>query len=57
MGFAVWLATFAIEHLEGLLPAGIFATITTVPAALWGLGFAILGYALGQLGTPSRRVL
>lgn len=48
LGFAIWLATFAIEHLEGLLPAGIFATITTVPSALWGLGFAIVGYAAGQ---------
>lgn len=49
LGFGAWAATFAIEHLEGSLPAGVFTAVTTVPSAFWGLGFGILGYALGSL--------
>lgn len=47
LGFTAWLVMFAVEQLSGLLPAGL-AAATTVPAAFWGLGFAIFGYALGQ---------
>lgn len=49
LGFGAWAITFVIEHLEGVLPAGVFTAVTTVPAAFWGLGFGILGYALGSL--------
>lgn len=49
LGFGAWLTFYAIEHLAGVLPAGVYAAVTPVPAALLGLGFAILGYALGQL--------
>lgn len=48
LGFSAWLATFAIEHLEGVVPSGVFTAVTTVPSAFWGLGFAVIGYLLGN---------
>jgi SSS family solute:Na+ symporter len=48
LGFGAWIVSFAIEHGEGLLPPGFFNAVTTVPSDFWGLGFAILGYALGN---------
>jgi SSS family solute:Na+ symporter len=56
LGFGAWLVSFAIEHLDGRLPAGLFAAVTTVPSDFWGLGFGILGYALGNRLTQTRRI-
>jgi SSS family solute:Na+ symporter len=55
-GFIAWLVTFTIEHLEGQLPASLFAAITTVPSDFWGLGCGILGYAVGQSMARHRTV-
>ncbi len=54
LGFAAWLVTFGIEHLEGSVPEAVFAAVTTVPSDFWGLGFSIAGYALGQALSPPR---
>ena len=54
MGFTAWIATFAIEHLDGSLPAALQAAITTVPSDFWGLGFSVVGYVLGQAILPPR---
>ncbi len=54
LGFGAWAATFAIEHLQGSMPAGVFASVTTVPSAFWGLSFGILGYALGSQRSRAR---
>ena len=48
LGFFAWMATFAIEHLDGRLPEAFFTAVTTVPSDFWGLGFSVVGYALGQ---------
>jgi solute:Na+ symporter, SSS family len=48
LGFGAWLAAFTVEHLDGTIPSPIFSTLTTVPSDFWGLGFAVLGYVLGQ---------
>lgn len=56
LGFGAWAVAFAIEHLEGRLPEGLFTAVTTVPSDFWGLGFSIAGYALGQLLSPPRDV-
>jgi hypothetical protein len=48
MGFGAWLTAFAVEHLDGVLAAPIFSTVTTIPADFWGLIFAVGGYRLGQ---------
>lgn len=54
LGFAAWLVTFGIEHLEGSVPEALFTAVTTVPSDFWGLGFSIAGYALGQMLSPPR---
>ncbi len=53
-GFTAWLVTFTIEHLDGRLPEGFTAVVTTVPSDFWGLGFAITGYCVGQALRPAR---
>jgi solute:Na+ symporter, SSS family len=47
-GFTAWLVTFQIEHAESWIPQRVFNAVTTVPSDFWGLGFAILGYRIGQ---------
>ncbi len=54
MGFTAWLITFVVEHLDGRLPEAISTAVTTVPSDFWGLGFSIVGYAIGQALTPPR---
>jgi SSS family solute:Na+ symporter len=54
MGFSAWIVAFSIEHLEGMLPGTFYTAFTTVPADFWGLGFAVLGYAIGQFTSPPR---
>lgn len=49
LGFGAWATTFAIEHLRGSMPAGVFAVVTAVPSVFWGLSCGILGYVLGSL--------
>ena len=41
-----------VEHLDGRLPEAVYAAITTVPSDFWGLGFSIVGYAVGQALSP-----
>ena len=53
-GFTAWLVSFGIEHLDGRLPEAFVSAVTTVPSDFWGLGFAILGYAVGQALSPPR---
>lgn len=48
-GFCAWLTAFAIEQFGAAVPAGIRAFVTPVPAAFWGLGFGIAGYAVGEI--------
>jgi Na+/proline symporter len=52
LGFAAWLVSFVVEHLDGRLPEAVYAAITTVPSDFWGLGFSIVGYAVGQALSP-----
>jgi hypothetical protein len=54
MGFTAWLITFVVEHLDGRLPEAVYTAVTTVPSDFWGLGFSIVGYAIGQALTPPR---
>jgi len=53
-GFGAWIVTFGIEHLDGRLPAGLVAAVTTIPSDFWGLGFSIGGYVVGQALSPPR---
>jgi Na+/proline symporter len=54
MGFTAWLLAFTVEHLDGRLPEAISTAVTTVPSDFWGLGFSIVGYAIGQALSPPR---
>jgi hypothetical protein len=56
LGFGAWLAAFTVEHLDGRIPEPVFSTLTTVPSDFWGLGFAIVGYILGQMLSGQRAV-
>jgi solute:Na+ symporter, SSS family len=56
LGFGAWLVAFTIEHLDGSLPAGFHAAVTTIPADFWGLGCGILGYALGNRRGQARGI-
>jgi len=49
LGFGAWLAAFTLEHLDGRIPEPVFSALTTIPSDFWGLGFAIVGYLLGQV--------
>lgn len=56
LGFGAWLAAFTVEHLDGTISTPIFSTLTTIPSDFWGLGFAIVGYILGQVLSGQRAV-
>jgi Na+/proline symporter len=47
-GFVAWLAVFTLEHADGPPAGSLVAAITVVPSDFWGLGFSVLGYAVGQ---------
>jgi SSS family solute:Na+ symporter len=53
-GFCAWLAAFGIEQFAAVVPAGVSATVAPVPAAFWGLGLGIVGYAMGEAWLRSR---
>ncbi len=56
LGFGAWLAAFTVEHLDGHMSASLFSMITTVPSDFWGLGFAVVGYIIGQAFSGQRAV-
>ena len=53
LGIGAWLVAFTIEHLDGRISEAMYAAVTTIPSDFWGLGFSILGYALGQALSPA----